>query len=131
MSLLLQLKHWKLFIVLITLLVVVLLLQEGNFELGNIKSEYITISVAVIYLITLFGLSLNIGLFLNKISVNPFRFNNGLMIFSTLCCILGYSELNLSKLYFGQKPIPPSISLILTILTFLELFICFEMSLSH
>ncbi len=117
MKRLLQIKHWKLFIILITLIFSNVLFSKFNLEIGSITSLHISTLIALIYIVILFLLVLNIGLFTNRITENPYKFSNGLIIFSTICCIIGYSELNLSRLYLNSKTTPTTLTFVLPLFT--------------
>jgi hypothetical protein len=123
MQKLLQIKHWKLS----TILIVPMILSANHleFEFRSITSKEVSLVLALVYIVILFSLILNIGLFINKIPENPFQFRRGLVIFSTLCCILGYSELNFSRIYNELNYAPELFQFSMTLMTMFGIIITF------
>jgi hypothetical protein len=118
MTKILNLKHWQVFALLCTPYAVSIIFWQANFSFGNITAPKISAIAAVISLILFFSWILSIGLFLNNIPDNPYRFKKWLLIFAVLCCILGYSELNLQRLNLANGNIPNPISALMTPLVF-------------
>jgi len=126
MNMILKLKHWQLFIVLMAFMTLYCLSAVRILSFDNFSS---------IELKTIFGLTgqtlfffwvLLIGLSLNQIRDNPHHFSKVIFIISVLFCILGYGELHLSGLLSDGSSIREAISLILSPLTFLGIIYSFK-----
>ena len=93
-------------------------LIESNFKIGVVSSLELAVAFGILTLIIFFGWVLAIGLFVNSIPENPYRFKNGLLIFAVLSSLVGYSELNFQRLALENNFVPEWISIVLTPLTF-------------
>ena len=109
-----KLKHWQVFIILCTTYIISVFFRNNNFSIGEIAAFKISVFSAVITLILFFLWIMAIGLFLNNIKDNPFRFKKWILILAVLCTMIGYIELNLERLEFVGITFPDSFSMILT-----------------
>ena len=125
MSKILNLKHWQVFALLCTPYIISIIFWQGNFSIGNITALEISVIAGVLSLILFFSWILSIGLLLNSIPDNPYRFKKWLLIFAVICCIIGYSELNLQRLNLANGNIPNPISALLTPLAFFGIIYTF------
>ena len=118
MNKILTLKHWQIFLVPGLSYAISMAIWGNHFSVGNVSSLDISVTFGIIYLISFFLWILTLGLFVNQISENPYRFRKGLLIFSVLCSMTGYIELNLQRLAIEGLIIPYWFSLIIGPLTF-------------
>lgn len=117
MKKILTLKHWQVFIVLGLSYTISIALWDSDFLIGNISSLDISVMFGIVSLIFFFLWILTLGLFVNSISENPYRFRKGLLIFSVLCSMTGYVELNLQRLAIEGLNIPIWFSTLMAPLT--------------
>jgi len=117
MKKLLILKHWQVFLVLGLSYAISIALWESDFLIGNISSLDISVIFGIVSLIFFFLWILILGLFVNSISENPYRFRKALLIFSVLCSMIGYIELNLERLTIEGINIPIWFSTLMAPLT--------------
>lgn len=122
----LKLKHWQVFIGLMTLMVLPFLLADSNLGLDNFSSIELKTTFVVIGQIVFFSWVLLLGLSLNEIKENPHHFSKILLVISVLCCILGYGDLQLRSLSADGSSINETISFFLTLLTFFGLIYTFK-----
>jgi hypothetical protein len=122
----LKLKHWQVFIVLMTFMVLYYLTADSKFGTDNFSSIELRTTFGVIGQIVFFTWVLLLGLSLNRIKENPHHFSKVLLIISVLCCILGYGDLQLRALSSDSSSINETISLILSPLTFLGIIYTFK-----
>jgi hypothetical protein len=125
MKKLLLITHWKLFVVLSFCLLISILFSLIKFEFKNLNSDDLSIVFRIIGIFVFFMWLLTLGLFLNRIPKNPYRFRNLLFILAILFCVLGYSALNIEILLNEHNRIYDLISFILTPLTFFGLMYTF------
>ena len=126
MNKIIKLKHWQIFIILTIGIFSPTIIRETNMEIGNIDTMKLGVVLNILGLILFFSWIAIIGLFLNGISDNPHHFNKTIFLCAILCCIIGYSELNLSLIDSVNELIPWWISSILGLLTFFGLFYTFN-----
>ena len=93
-----RLKHWQVFCILALSHLISFILSSVNFEIGSITSHELAIVTTIITLILLFSWTLTIGLFLNNLERNNHYFKNWVLIFAVICCMIGYSQLNLQRI---------------------------------
>lgn len=117
MEKLLTLKHWQLFIIIGLSYTIGIAFWGSHFSIGDISSLEISVLFGIVYLFFFFSWILTIGLFLNSISENPYRFRKGLLIFAVLCSMTGYIELNLQRLAIEGVIIPIWFSTLMAPLT--------------
>lgn len=117
MKKLLRLKHWQVFMIFGLSYTTSIAFWNSHFSIGNISSLEISVIFGIVSLIFFFLWILALGLFVNSISENPYRFRKGLLIFSVLCSMTGYVELNLQRLAFEGVDIPVWFSLLMAPLT--------------
>nr|WP_319571735.1 hypothetical protein [uncultured Draconibacterium sp.] len=98
---------------------------QSNFSVGNVTALEISVIAGVLSLILFFLWILSIGLLLNSIPDNPYRFKKWLLVFAVICCIIRYSELNLQRLNLANGNIPNPISALLTPLVFFGIIYTF------
>lgn len=122
----LKLKHWQIFIGLMFFTALPFLLADTNLGVGNVSSIELKTIFVVIGQIVFFSWVLLLGLSLNKIEENPHHFSKILLVISTLCCILGYGDLQLQTLSANSSSIHAIISSFLSLLTFFGLFYTFK-----
>lgn len=124
MKYIIKLKHWQIFIFIGTGYILNLVLTGINFSLGNISSMELSIVIGIITIVLFFLWVLAIGLYLNSIPDNPYKFNKLTLIISIVFSTVGYSDLLYQRLGVGNF-MPDWVSSILTLLTFLGLFYTF------
>ena len=122
---LIKLKHWQIFIVLGTGYILNLVLSGINFTIGNVTSSELSIMIGIITIFLFFLWVLTIGLYLNSIPDNPYKFNKWILVLSISFSIMGYSELLFERLGNENYILPVWISFVLTLLTFFGLFYTF------
>jgi len=122
----LKLKHWQVFIALMFFTVLPFLLADSNLGVSNVSSIELKTTFVVIGQIVFFSWVLLLGLSLNKIEENPHHFSKILLVISTLCCILGYGDIQLQTLSANSSSIHAIISSLLSLLTFFGLFYTFK-----
>jgi hypothetical protein len=125
MEYIVKLKHWQIFLVLGTVYILYLILSGINFTFGKITSHELSIMIGIITICLFFLWVLVIGLYLNSIPDNPYKFNKWILILSIFWCIIGYSELLLQRLENNNNIVPGWISFSITLLTFLSLYYTF------
>ena len=123
MKILLKLKHWEIFIVLICFNVLGL---KGDIDIGFITPIDLSAIFSVSYIVLMFSIIINMGLNLNRISENPYRLNPTLLTISIIVCILGYSEMNISRLYIDSYSLPIAFNTIIVILMMFGLWYIFH-----
>jgi len=122
----LKLKHWQVFIGLMTFMVLSFLPADSKLGSGNISSIELKTIFIVIGQIVFFLWVLLLGLSLNSIKENPHHFNKIILVVSVLCCILGYGDLQLRALSSDGSSFNETISPILSLLTFLGIIYTFK-----
>jgi len=122
----LKLKHWQVFIGLMTFMVIYFLTNESMFGSENLSLTGLRITFGIIGQILFFTWVLLLGLSLDRIKENPHHFSKIIFVISVLCCILGYGNLQLRALLSDCSSINETISLILTVLTFFGIIYTFK-----
>lgn len=122
---LIKLKHWQIFIILGTGFILNLVLSGIDFPIGKLTSSELSTMIGILTLILYFLWVLIIGLYLNNIPDNPYKFNKWILVSSIVFSIFGYSELYLQRLGNENYLMPEWISFLLTLLTFFGLFYTF------
>lgn len=122
----LKLKHWQVFIGLMFFTILPFLLVDSNLGMNDVSSIELKTILIVIGQIIFFSWVLLLGLSLNKIEENPHHFSKILLVISTVCCILGYGDLQLQTLSANSSSIHVIISSFLPVLTFFGLFYTFK-----
>jgi len=120
-----KLKHWQIFMILGTGYILHLVLSGTNFTIGKITSTELSTLIGIITIIMFFLWVLIIGLYLNSIPENPYKFKKWILVISIFCSIAGYSELLLQRTGNENYIVPFWISFMLTLLTLLGLFYTF------
>ena len=122
MKWILKLKHWQLFIALMTIMTIFGLLSYINLNYESPLIQILKAVFGILGVVFIFGWIMTIGLILNKSQENPFKFNRFLLITFTIFCILGYAQLHLENFDALMSSIPPVIHLtVLPLLTFIGL----------
>jgi len=114
---LIKLKHWQAFMIYALGLILHIIFLKVDLKFGIITSLELSGAFAIITLIFFFLWVLALGLFVNNITGNPYKFRNGLLVFAVLCSTIGYANLNLERVGLTGEIIPEWISIILTPLT--------------
>jgi hypothetical protein len=117
MKKILTLKHWQVFLVLGLSYIISIALWDSDFYIGSISALDISVIFGIVTLIFFFLWILTLGLFVNSISENPYRFRKGLLIFSVLSSMTGYVGLNLQRLAIEGLDIPIWFSTLMAPLT--------------
>ena len=121
----LRLKHWQIFIILTCMMIVSIFVAESGLKIGNFDSIQLSIMVRVIGVIILFLWYLILGLSLNKVIDNPYKFKSGLFIIAIIFCAFGYSNMNLQAIFSENYIVPNFVSMLSTPLTLLGLIYVF------
>jgi hypothetical protein len=125
MKIFIKLKHWQIFIILGTGFILNLILSTNKFSIGNITSIGLGTVIGIFTLILFFLWVMTIGIFINRIPANSYHFRTWVLIFATLCNMIGYSELNLERILPISDFIPIWLLTLLTLLTFFGIFYTF------
>lgn len=91
-------KNWQLFLFLCTTYVLGILLWSGNNEILGSKTLYFSVGFSVLTLILFFGWVFLLGISLNAIEGNAYKFNKWILLIASFLGMLIYIELNLSRL---------------------------------
>ncbi len=125
MNKLLRLKHWQLFIILTCMMIVSIFVAESGLKIGDFDSIQLSIMVRVIGVIILFLWYLILGLSLNNMTENPYKFKPGLFVVAIIFCAFGYSNMNLQAIFSENYIVPNFVSMLSTPLTLLGLIYVF------
>jgi hypothetical protein len=117
MNYLLRLKHWELFFILTSTIFISFIISVSHFKIGTLQTFQLVSLLRIIGIIIFFGWLLILGLSLNEISENPYRFNTGLFAFAVIVSAIGYINMNLQVIFSGNHIIPQAMSILLTPLT--------------
>ncbi|MGE0079627.1 MAG: hypothetical protein AB7S48_17330 [Bacteroidales bacterium] len=104
MNTLTKFKHWQIFIIIGGLIGLFVAFSEIQVDLGFISSRELRPLFGVLGVIAMFIWILSIGYLTNNIPSNPYRFKNGLFIFATILCIIGYSTLHITPIFTDRIP---------------------------
>ena len=80
-------------------MIISVFLSGSSLKIGNFDSVQLSIIVRVIGVIILFLWYLILGLSLNNMTENPYKFKSGLFILAIILCAFGYSNMNLQVIF--------------------------------
>ncbi len=118
-------KNWQLFLLLCTTYIFGTVLWSGNSEILGIKTLYLSVTFSVITLIIFFSWVFLLGVFLNSIKENTYRFNKWFLLIASLLGMFIYIELNLSRLGNESFQLPVVFSILLAPLGMLGILYTF------
>jgi len=126
MQQILKLKHWQVFLFLMVWYVLYYIFSFTDFEILFISKAKLRAASGVIGTGVMIGWVMFIGLALNRINKNPYKFRDGILLVASIICILGYSELHLESINLESNLLPEFVSILLTPLTFLGILITYR-----
>ena len=106
-------------------MIISVFLSGSSLKIGNFDSVQLSIIVRVIGVIILFLWYLILGLSLNNMTENPYKFKSGLFILAIILCAFGYSNMNLQVIFNENYIIPDFVTMLSTPLTLLGLIYVF------
>jgi hypothetical protein len=106
-------------------MIISIFVAESGLKIGNFDSIQLSIMVRVIGMIILFLWYLILGLSLNSVTENPYKFKSGLFVVAIIFCVFGYSNMNLQAIFSENYIVPNFVSILSTPLTLLGLIYVF------
>lgn len=97
MTRIINFKHWQVFSILTFFYILIGVFQVTKLSIGNLTPIELNIASTIILLILFFLWFMTIGIFLNRISDNPYHFRDYVLIIAGISSIVGYSLLSLQK----------------------------------
>jgi len=97
-------KHWQIFLIVGGMIGLFMTFSGTQVDAGFITSGELKPLFGVLGVIAMFIWILSVGLLINRIPSNPYKFKKGLFILAILLCIIGYSTLHISSVFMDKIP---------------------------
>ncbi len=118
MNKLLKLKPWQLFIVLTCTIFISIFVAESDLKTENFDSLQLSSLIRVAGVIIFFLWLLILGLSLNNVPNNPYKFKSGIFIAAIIFCAFGYINMNLEIIFSESYVMPEIVNWLSPLLTF-------------
>jgi len=120
-----KLKHWQVFLIIVGIMGLFVASSNLQVKLGFLTFQGLKAIFGVLGVTAIFLWVLSIGLLINRIPSNPYKFKRGLFVLSILLCMVGYSALSLTPLFLNKYPGWELITVLLAPFTFFGLIYVF------
>jgi hypothetical protein len=125
MKKLLKLKHWQVFLILTSTIFLSIITSVSDLRIGKFDSVQLSSIIRAIGVIIYFCWLLILGLALNNVAKNVYKFKSGLYVVAIFFSAFGYTNMNLQAIFYENYLIPSFITILSTLLTFAGLVYVF------